>query len=90
MNLLQNLLDAFQLIPGYQRLAKLLQVQRRMELSGNRTYLVTRQNVIENFVLFKALYQPRKQLRAEGAQRLRLAPWVEKPARVLRIIQKIA
>jgi len=46
VHLFQHLLDALEFVLGNQGLAKLLQVQGRMELRCNRTNLVARKNVI--------------------------------------------
>ncbi len=90
MDLFQHLLDAFQFVFGNQRLAQLLQMQRRMKLCRNRANLVPRQNVVQHFMLLQPLQQLRKQLRTHRTKGLRLRGRIEQPPRILRIVQKIA
>ncbi len=90
MNLLQHLLYALQFLFGNQRLAQLLQVQRRVKLRGDGANLIARQDVVQHFVLLQPFQQPRKQLAAQRAQAFRFRLGIEKPAGILRIVQIVA
>src|SRR5216684_3893318 len=60
-HLLDNLLDLLHLLFGHQRLAQLLQVDRRVVVGNNRPDFVTGKDVVQNLVLFQEIEKPQQQ-----------------------------
>ena len=60
-HLLDNLLDLFHLLFGHQRLAQLLQVDRRAILGNNRPDFIAGEDMVQNLMLFQAIEEPQQQ-----------------------------